>query len=60
MKTTEEGPIERIRRARHEISEEHGHDPRRLVEYYMNLEKGHASRLMDTAAPKDDRKRESA
>jgi len=38
MTKSEEGPLERIRRVRHEISEEFGHDPRRLVEYYIELQ----------------------
>ena len=38
--------IERIREARHRISEKCGHDPRRLVEYYMKLqEEKYADRL---------------
>lgn len=48
------------RRIRHEISEEHGHDPRRLVEYYMELQKTHEERLIETAAPEDKRERETA
>ena len=52
MKTTEDEPIERIRRTRHEISAQHGHDPRRLVEYYMELQKAHEQQLIDTAAPR--------
>jgi len=51
MKTTEDEPIERIRRTRHEISAQHGHDPRRLVEYYVEPQKAHEQRLIDTAAP---------
>jgi hypothetical protein len=60
MKKTEDDPIESIRRIRHEISEEHGHDPRRLVEYYMELQKTHEQRLIETAAPVDNRERETA
>ena len=51
MKPTEEGPLERIRRVRHEISKEHGHDPRRLVEYYMRLQEAHKERLVEPVAP---------
>lgn len=36
--TQEDPGIEWIRRIRHRISEECGHDPHRLVEYYMQLE----------------------
>lgn len=41
-----EGPIERVRRARHEISAKFDHDPRKLVEHYMELQKRHADRLI--------------
>lgn len=33
--------IARIREVRHQISEQFGHDPYRLVAYYMELEKQH-------------------
>jgi hypothetical protein len=54
MDKIEEGPLERIRRVRHEISQECGHDPRRLVEYYMELQKAHADRLIETLAPEEE------
>jgi hypothetical protein len=39
--------IARIREARHRISERCGHDPKRLVEYYMKLqEERYADRLV--------------
>jgi hypothetical protein len=31
--------IEQIREIRHTISEEHGHDPQKLVDYYIELQK---------------------
>ena len=31
--------IKRIRDVRHRISEEHGHDPKRIVAYYMELQR---------------------
>lgn len=31
----EDPAIHRVRAARHEISAEHGHDPNRVVAYYM-------------------------
>jgi len=31
--------VDRIRQIRHEISVKFGHDPRRLVEYYMEQQK---------------------
>jgi len=41
-----DSPLARIREARHSISEECGHDPKRLVEYYMQLQQRHADRLV--------------
>ena len=29
--------IERIREVRHQISEKHGHDPQKLVSYYLSF-----------------------
>jgi hypothetical protein len=31
--------IEQIREIRHQISEEHQHDPEKLVDYYIELQK---------------------
>ena len=41
--------LEEIRRVRHEISSELGHDPRRLLEYYRELEAAYAERLIHAA-----------
>ena len=41
--------IARIREARHQISEEFGHDPYRLVAHYIELQKKHPEKLV--AAP---------
>lgn len=38
--------ITRIRQVRHSISEKHGHDPKRLAEYYMDLQKKHKDRFV--------------
>ena len=51
MKQTEqilegEEEIARIREARHRISERFGHDPYRLVAYYMERQKEHEDRLI--------------
>lgn len=44
--------IARIREARHRISEQCGHDPKRLVEYYMKLQKEkYADRLVRPSKP---------
>ena len=39
--------IERIREVRHQISEEHGHDPQKLVNYYIELQKQYQSRCLE-------------
>ena len=54
MTKSDEGPLERIRRVRHEISEEFGHDSRRLVEYYIELQDSHADRLVDVVSPTEE------
>jgi len=38
--------IARIREARHQISEQFGHDPYRLVAHYMELQKEHPEKLV--------------
>lgn len=38
--------IARIREVRHRISEACGHDPRRLIEYYLKLQGEHPERLL--------------
>ena len=60
MTETHDGTIDRVRRARHEISEEFGHDPRRLVGHYMELQRKHADRLLDAVAPTQGARRETA
>lgn len=41
-----EEEITRIREVRHQISEEFGHDPYRMVAYYMELQKEHPEKLV--------------
>jgi hypothetical protein len=41
-----ESALARVRKARHEISEELGHDPRKLIEHYINLQQQHRDRLV--------------
>ncbi|MBI3947258.1 MAG: hypothetical protein HY321_15135 [Armatimonadetes bacterium] len=43
--------IQRIREARHQISAECGHDPRRLAEYYMKLQEQNRGRFFRRGAP---------
>jgi hypothetical protein len=38
--------VERIRQTRHEISEQCRHDPKRLVDYYMNFQRKYSDRLV--------------
>jgi hypothetical protein len=45
-KTTKDPALEAIRRVRHEISEELGHNPRRLLDYHRRLEAQYADRLV--------------
>ena len=47
MKPTQTDPvIDEIRDVRHRISERFGHDPERLVAYYMELQKQYEDRLI--------------
>ena len=39
-------PIDEIRAVRHQISARFGHDPRKLVEHYIQLQRRHADRLI--------------
>jgi len=41
--------LQRIREVRHRISEECGHDPKRLIEYYMNLQEQYRDRLVSSS-----------
>jgi hypothetical protein len=51
MNKDPEDPIDQIRRVRHEISERFDHDPQKLVEHYMELQKQHADRLITSPGP---------
>lgn len=48
MKPKDDPTIERIREARHRISEEHHHDPQKVVEYYLELQKKYQQRLLES------------
>ena len=41
--------LEEVRRVRHEISAEVGHDPKRLREYYASIQKSLRSRTINLA-----------
>ncbi len=43
--------IARIRSVRHQISERFGHDPYRLVAYFMELQKEHPEKMVSAPEP---------
>lgn len=45
--------IERVREVRHQISQQCEHDPKKLVEYYMQLQERHKDRLLDLGKLKE-------
>ncbi|MBM4030899.1 MAG: hypothetical protein FJ291_03840 [Planctomycetes bacterium] len=48
--------IDAIRAVRHQISAEHGHDTRRLIRYYQEMEKDYADRMLrEPPAPRPAR-----
>ena len=49
----ERGALEQIRAARHRISERFDHDPRKLVEYYIELQQEYEDRLVGAAEKKE-------
>ncbi|HUT12227.1 MAG TPA: hypothetical protein VMY42_17140 [Thermoguttaceae bacterium] len=51
-----DSPLVRVRKARCRISEECGHDPKRLVEYYMKLQERHRDRLVRSTDIQSKRK----
>ena len=46
-----EEEIARIREARHQISEQFGHDPYRLVAHYMERQKEHPEKMVPAPDP---------
>jgi hypothetical protein len=52
--------IDRIRLARHQISERFGHDTTKLVEHYMELQQQYQDQLVDSAPEAEPRDRSSA
>ena len=51
------GALEQVRAARHRISEKFDHDPRKLVEHYMELQQEYKDRLVGA---EEEKKREKA
>ncbi len=52
--------IKAVRDARHRISEMVGHDPRKLVEYYRQLQERHRQRLVSQSTPQSATEDENA
>ncbi len=46
--------IDEIREIRHRISKQFGHDPERLVAYYMKLQEHYRHRLVDNKKSSED------
>jgi hypothetical protein len=47
MKPKDDPTITRIREARHRISQECEHDPQKIVEYYVELQKKYQERIIN-------------
>ncbi len=45
--------IAKIREVRHSISAEHDHDPRKVVEYYIEMQKQYRERLVERSADEE-------
>ncbi|MDQ3255725.1 MAG: hypothetical protein M3R15_17810 [Acidobacteriota bacterium] len=45
--------IAKIREVRHRISAEHDHDPRKVVEYYIEMQKQYRERLVERSADEE-------
>jgi glycyl-tRNA synthetase alpha subunit len=57
MKEPKKDAISWVRESRRRISERFGNDPRRLVEYYIELQEQYRDRMIsDKAGDKDDGK----
>ena len=50
---TERDALARVRESRHQISERFGHDPKRLVEYYIALQQQYKDRLVGAEEQED-------
>jgi hypothetical protein len=44
--------IAHVREVRHRISQQHAHDPKKLVEYYIQLQEQHKDRLLEEVQSK--------
>ncbi len=41
-----------VREVRHRISQQYGHDPKKLIEYYIQLQEKHKDRLLEEVQSK--------
>ena len=48
--------VDRVRKARHEISEAHGHDTKQLLAHYMKVQEQHRDRFVTKERPPDRKK----
>ena len=44
--------IAQVREVRHRISQQHAHDPKKLVEYYLQLQEKYKDRLLEQVKSK--------
>jgi len=56
MKQKADPVIDEVREVRHRISERFGHDPERLVAYYMEMQEQYRDRLIRTPQKQTDDK----
>ena len=56
MKQKADPVIDEIREVRHRISERFGHDPERLVAYYMEMQEQYRDRLIRAPQERTDDK----
>ncbi len=52
-KMKDDPAIAKIREVRHRISAEHDHDPRKVVEYYIEMQKQYRERLVERSADEE-------
>ncbi len=52
-------PIDEIRAIRHRLSAEHGHDPRRIVEFYREIQNRYRDRLIQAPSQEPSTDEES-
>ena len=53
--TNKKDAIGWVRESRHRISEQFGHDPKKLVEYYMELQQQYKDRLVSSDRPEQQK-----